>query len=525
MDSNQEATIPLTFWVNEGEEEEKYVVIEASGDFVDVLFSFLTLPLGTIMRLVSKKNKPLEIGCINNLYHSVEKFSTDDVFWNHMCKQMLLSPRNPLEASCKRLKVKVDDTEPTKYLMCGRCSKGGDLLLSTFDGARCYCGNLMRIEMKLAEESKKEASGDNGSFVKRDAMFLIFNDLRVLQSSPGNTIQQLRQLGYKDINKITKKTLNVGKDEIFSTLEQALTSKSLLCDALLTKRGPKPMMYSPDTDPSQHMSFIKLKITMRKSENKILFVEAEGDFVDFLFSFLSIPLGSILNLMNGKSSLGNIDNLYTSVKNLNPSWFIGSSKNSLLNPGVANKFGCVSQPMLVPEEDTPRYWYGSVVGKANIRRNMISKNKDMVEDPVALKLFDPRSSDGARESPVGFTKRPFLFVVSDDLQVKPMTTTSSILYVQELNVPLDDFEEHLVEIKNSREALNLFWASLTSKVALTHSLFHLVKKRECEMCILGCIRWKKDRYGNKGRDGKKKEKEEEKIEKCNSKEKEEEKLE
>ncbi|CAJ1802854.1 unnamed protein product [Sphenostylis stenocarpa] len=120
--------------------------------------------------------------------------------------------------------------------------------------------------------------------------------------------------------------------------------------------------------------------------------------------------------MKGKLSLGSIDNLYTSVKDLNSSWFIGSAKNSLLNPCVPHQFGCTSQPIHIPEEDPPNYWYD---------------------------------------------------------------------IVQESHLPLDDFEEHLVEIKNSREALKLLRASLTSKAALTNSLSFLLKKRKWEKCILG----------------------------------------
>jgi len=94
-----------------------------------------------------------------------------------------------------------------------------------------------------------------------------------------------------------------------------------------------------------------------KPKNKILFVEADGDFVDFLATFLTTPLGSIMNLKNdklscslillayilklknGKLSLGSIRNLYKSVKNLDPSWFTKSSNKSLLNPKVASHFG------------------------------------------------------------------------------------------------------------------------------------------------------------------------------------------
>ncbi|XP_061346539.1 uncharacterized protein LOC133292178 [Gastrolobium bilobum] len=491
MASKQETIIPLKLWVDK--ERKLVVMAEASGDFVDVLFSFLTLPLGTIIRLVSKNqpHQPVEIGCLNNLYQSVEDFSTD-VFWNHICKKMLLSPANPCEALCKRLKLNVDDTD-TKYYMCSSCLEDNDWLLSTFGLTSCSCGKLMDKEMKLVVESNEETH-ENGVFVKEKTMFLIFDDLRVLKSSPGNTVQQLLQLGYRDFNKMTEMSLKVGMKEISSIVKQALTSKSPLSDVFLANGESKPMYsFSPHaiTGPRRFGNFrysVDLKITVCKSENKIMFAEAEEDFVDFLFSFLTIPVGSILRLTYAKLSLGCMDNLYTSVKDLNSSWFIGSSGTSLLNMRVAPQYGCKRQLLSLSEEDTPSYWYGYGTGvmKTNtgsVQDGTISKEMHKVQYPQAMKLFDPRSPDGRRDPAVGFVRRPSLFVVLDDLKVTPLTTTSSISFLQKLNVPLDDLEEHVVEI-GAQEALNLLAASLTSKAPLTESLFCLLKKPKEEIQII-----------------------------------------
>lgn len=91
----------------------------------------------------------------------------------------------------------MDDTEPTKYFMCSnKCQKDGYLFLSTFAETSCYCGKLMDKERMLNEDSNEGTRGD-GVFVKWKIMYLIFDDLKVLPSSPGNTVQQLVQLGYK----------------------------------------------------------------------------------------------------------------------------------------------------------------------------------------------------------------------------------------------------------------------------------------------------------------------------------------
>ena len=54
------------------QEKSQVLFAEAGKDFVDALFSFLTLPLGTIARLVGKESqrKLVTFGC-GSLYRSV----------------------------------------------------------------------------------------------------------------------------------------------------------------------------------------------------------------------------------------------------------------------------------------------------------------------------------------------------------------------------------------------------------------------------------------------------------------------
>ncbi|KAL2336052.1 hypothetical protein Fmac_010498 [Flemingia macrophylla] len=330
MATNEEVTVRMTYWVDD--KQERVVMAEASGEFVDILFSFLTLPLGTITRLQSENifpdnqvpPQPLEIGCINNLYESVRDLSPD-VFQNNMCQKMLLSSRNPLEGYCQRLKLKVDDTPPTKYFVCPTCPTGSNLLVSTFEGATCSCRKLMDKETELLEEGSNE--GKSGVFVRGDVMFLICDDLTVLPGSPGNAVQPLRNCQLH----AQPKEVQVGKNRILHILKQALTSQTPLTDVFINPISARKFTpfypFSRCTGSSNNFKgSVEIKVIVSKSENKIKFAETDGDFVDFLVSFLTTSLGSILNLMNGRVSLGSIHNLYASVKNLDSSCFIGSSK-------------------------------------------------------------------------------------------------------------------------------------------------------------------------------------------------------
>ncbi|KOM57984.1 hypothetical protein LR48_Vigan11g101700 [Vigna angularis] len=463
MSSNKEVTIPLKYWVDE--KRNRVIVAEASGEFVDVLFSFLTLPLGTIIRLLdtldhvervntseeqgrdngseqqegrnngseqqegrdngseqqegpqntseqqqrrdntskqeegtgcinnmcqsfkdmlglrNRSEQQVRLGCINELYKSVNNLKTD-VFRNTICQKMLHSPRNPLESSCQRLKVKVDDSEPTKYFMCHNCAKkGSNLLVSSYCGVKCDCDALMRKEIELLEE----ATGDDGVFVKGKAMFFIYDNLTVRRSSPSEFIKP----GQKKLEDYKEDLLD--REKILKILKQALTSKTPLSDVLLGNTTSKrSVSFSRVIGSTHSKDYLEIKVMVSKSKHKIEFVEADGDFVDFLASFLTTPLGSVLNLKNnklscwpipllasilklrnGKLSLGSIRNLYKSVKNLDPSWFIESSNKSLLNPKVAPYFGCERNPLSnSSQDDTAKYWASLTSDKGAFTRSL-----------------------------------------------------------------------------------------------------------------------------------------------------------
>nr|CAB3488120.1 unnamed protein product [Digitaria exilis] len=69
--SEEELTIDVKLFVDR--EKKKVLFAESDKEFVDVLFSFLTMPLGTIVRLLDKQS---QMGCLDELYKSVEDLSS-----------------------------------------------------------------------------------------------------------------------------------------------------------------------------------------------------------------------------------------------------------------------------------------------------------------------------------------------------------------------------------------------------------------------------------------------------------------
>ncbi|PQQ06510.1 uncharacterized protein Pyn_06528 [Prunus yedoensis var. nudiflora] len=75
----------------------KIIFVESDKDFIDVLLSFLTIPMGTIVRRASKHSVPLAIGCMNYLYTSID---VQD-FQTKACREMLLCPTMGLNLIAK----------------------------------------------------------------------------------------------------------------------------------------------------------------------------------------------------------------------------------------------------------------------------------------------------------------------------------------------------------------------------------------------------------------------------------------
>ncbi|CDY47603.1 hypothetical protein Bca4012_092289 [Brassica carinata] len=76
--------------------KQNVVWVPSGNDFVDLLHGFLTMPLGTIVRLLDnhgRSRQKLVIGCLNNLYKSLVDMSIDN-FQTEACKQMLIYPES-----------------------------------------------------------------------------------------------------------------------------------------------------------------------------------------------------------------------------------------------------------------------------------------------------------------------------------------------------------------------------------------------------------------------------------------------
>lgn len=201
-----EEQVSLKLVVNK--ETNKVLFAEAEKDFVDVLCSFLTLPLGTIARLVGQSTN---IGCLNSLYQSVANLEVKHLS-TATCKEMLLRPRNTSEDFCRTLKLNIDDTEPTKYFMFHSfvcLDFVSCYCLSTFKSIRCPCGKLLDRSVFL-----KSSNVNCDGFVQRGATFIITDDLIIRPNSMETSFGVIQNFEIKNTSSVKQITVNVTKEKV-----------------------------------------------------------------------------------------------------------------------------------------------------------------------------------------------------------------------------------------------------------------------------------------------------------------------
>ncbi|KAH7525537.1 hypothetical protein ACOSP7_032662 [Xanthoceras sorbifolium] len=238
-------------------------------------------------------------------------------------------------------------------------------------------------------------------------------------------------------------------------------------------------------------SSVKLKLLIDTKAQKVLFAEASKDFVDFLIYLLSLPVGTVIRLLKESSLVGSFGKLYKSIENLHETYIQqNQNKDSLLNPRAPI---CDTEiPLLLVSDfelNTTRKLYTCdnhrtyVADLPNLDCPNCTRKMGLEMSYVAPATANnggsgPSGGCGGGMVERGFVKGVVTYMVMDDLEVKPMSTISSITLLNKFNVKdVEALDEKDVEF-GLDEVLKLLKASMECKTVLT-SVF-LGNKKEAE---------------------------------------------
>ncbi|XP_062155319.1 uncharacterized protein LOC133863393 [Alnus glutinosa] len=224
---------------------------------------------------------------------------------------------------------------------------------------------------------------------------------------------------------------------------------------------------------------VSLKLFIDKKSHRVIFAEADKEFVDFLFSIFSLPVGAITRLLKeGGGMVGSLPGLYRSIENLSFSYYIqpGKDKRFLLEPRVFMPGAKV--PLLLPNVGSTfrqlykcsnkscLYYsiiinfYSYVVAEDNSKICSSCQKNKMVRNEC---LVGPRLSFTSD----GYVDRTAIYMVMDGLEVKVLSTNSFVTLFKEFNVDeIVDIEEKVVFF-GMDEGVKLLQAAFHSETVLT----------------------------------------------------------
>ncbi|CAK9176521.1 unnamed protein product [Ilex paraguariensis] len=221
-------------------------------------------------------------------------------------------------------------------------------------------------------------------------------------------------------------------------------------------------------------SKVTLKLLIDTQSHKVLFAEAGKEFVDFLFTLLFLPVGTVIKLLTKQSMVGSIGNLYDSIENLSEIYMQpNQDKNSLLNPQTFAAKASILLLDVVPVAQNKKFYrcsnysctHFSITDVPRIAcpscHYSMSSEVSFVGRAVAKDKKEAASDQG------GYVKGVVTYMVADDLVVQPMSTISCITLLNKFNVKeVGALEERVVDL-GMTEGSKLLKASLQSKSVLT----------------------------------------------------------
>ncbi|KAK9186937.1 hypothetical protein WN944_018326 [Citrus x changshan-huyou] len=207
---------------------------------------------------------------------------------------------------------------------------------------------------------------------------------------------------------------------------------------------------------------VKLKLVIDKRANKVLFAEAEKDFVNILFNVLYMPLGSVARLVMDAGSSGCTGNLYKSLENLTDNHPIHhQTKTELLKPLLKwGKASLLLQPQAYPQPvpvERKLYSCGNnhlyVTTQVNTRCPQCS-HPQTHEKTTKLNIASQ------------IVQKSVFYMVTDDLSVTPASVISATGLLQGKIKDIGALEKRVVDI-GPDEVLELLNASMQTNEALT----------------------------------------------------------
>jgi hypothetical protein len=226
-----------------------------------------------------------------------------------------------------------------------------------------------------------------------------------------------------------------------------------------------PEIEMAPTNPNANSATLSMKLLVDTKAGRVLYAEASKDVVDFLFSLLTLPVGTVVKILSKDSMVGSIGNLYGSVEKLDETYVRSAdAKDALLAPAGGYDGGKLLQ-LPEPEEPCTEFYRccnnnynecykylskvsgtrcknGSCIGKMTTKLILVDVDSSYGSSGAATAAA--QSGHGAGK---GFVQGVVTYTVMDDLKVAPMSTISGITLLNTFGITdIGSLQEKTVQL-------------------------------------------------------------------------------
>ncbi|XP_057778384.1 uncharacterized protein LOC130997142 [Salvia miltiorrhiza] len=222
-------------------------------------------------------------------------------------------------------------------------------------------------------------------------------------------------------------------------------------------------------------SKVSMKLLIDTKGKRVLFAEAGKDCVDFLFHILTLPVATIISLLKAQGMVGSLPNLFRSLETLNDTFIQpDQNKDTFLKPMLPASTSSSIPLLTFTAAQNHKKFYRC--GNTNSCRSYVSDGPRATCPScqgfisTTMTYVAPSGVQVVSEGG-GLVKGVVTYMVMDDLEIKPMSTISSITMLNRFNVKeVGALEERVVTL-GMKEAVKLLKTSLQSNKVLTDVFF------------------------------------------------------
>jgi hypothetical protein len=197
---------------------QRVLFAEASKEVVDFLFSLLALPVAKAVKLVGKDAM---VGCVGNLYASVDKLDST-YLQAGAAKDALLCPKVVSPAANTRSSLlRLPEPSSVQPENLYRCT-GNSYITDEYDKECPQCGYSMSMETVVhnyrpsarAARGQTVAQSAVGGFVQGIVTYTVLDDLTVTPMSAISSITLLNTFAVADLGDLEEKKVKLGYNEV-----------------------------------------------------------------------------------------------------------------------------------------------------------------------------------------------------------------------------------------------------------------------------------------------------------------------